>query len=282
MRDIRNRIHSVENTRQITKAMELVAASKMARSKQRKDRSAAFFEVLRDTVNEIASSYPDKCSLYLKENKDLPVLFIVIGGDRGLAGGYNSNVLRLAAEKSAEIKGADDRNVLYLPIGKRMTEHFSKSGKAIDCNCDKVEAAHTGECRQISRTVVDGFRKGKFGTVYLIYTKFISVLSQEARIEQILPIPVGSDKEKSKSVPVFEPGPADLLNSIMPQYIGGMLYGAVCESVASECAARRTAMDSATKNADSMLDSLSLQYNRARQAAITQEITEIVSGAGSL
>lgn len=287
MRDIRNRIHSVENTRQITKAMELVAVSKMSRSKQRKENSSQFFEILRETVNEISTSYPDKCSLYVKGNAKLPALFVIIGGDRGLAGGYNSNVLRLAAEKSAEIKAEVGQDVFYLPVGKKMTEHFAKSGRIIDGGCDKVETAHTGECRYMGRIIVDGFNKGKFGSVYLIYTRFISMLSQEACIEQILPLTAkveASDEAKSKirRVPVFEPGPAELLSAVMPQYISGMLYGAVCESVASECAARRTAMDSATKNADAMLESLSLQYNRARQAAITQEITEIVSGAGSL
>ncbi len=282
MRDIKTRIHSVESTRQITKAMELVASSKLVRAKQRMETSKAFFDLLQQTIDDIINEFPEKSSPYMRRREKLPVLFIVIGGDRGLAGGYNSNVIKLTSSKVSELKAESGCDVLYLPIGKRMTEHFSKIGNIIPTEFDKAEHAHTGECRKIGEAVVKGFEKGQFGKVFLVYTKFVSVLTQEPCIEQILPFSLPEKKsEKAKQLPIYEPGPAEVLDIIVPQYISGMLYGAVCESVASECAARRTAMDSATKNADAMIDELSLHYNRARQAAITQEITEIVSGADS-
>ena len=282
MRDIHSRIHSVENTRQITKAMELVASSKLMRARQRMETSRAFFELLHETIDDIMCEFPEKSSPYLRVRSNLPALIIIIGGDRGLAGGYNSGVTKLAAEYTKKLKAECSIEPLYLPLGKRMIEHYSKTGRVIDTGCDRVENAHTGECRRIGYEVVNGFDKGKFGSVHIIYTKFRSVLSQEPIVEKILPFSEPERRNTAKQLPIYEPSPGQVLDLIVPQYIGGIIYGAVCESVASECAARRTAMDSATKNADAMIESLSLQYNRARQAAITQERTEIVSGAEAL
>lgn len=281
MRDIKSRIRSVESTRQITKAMELVASSKLVRAKQRMETSRAFFALLHETIGDILREFPEKSSPYIKDSSTLPALFIVIGGDRGLAGSYNGGILRLVTQHVKELS-EKQQEVLYLPLGKKMVEAYAGTGKAIDTSCEKVENAHTGTCRQFGEAVVRGFNKRKFGSVYLVYTKFISVLTQEPVIEQILPLTVPERATRAVQLPIYEPDPGQVLEAILPQYVGGLIYGAVCESVASECAARRTAMDSATKNADAMLDTLSLQYNRARQAAITQEITEIVSGADAL
>lgn len=281
MRDIKSRIRSVESTRQITKAMELVASSKLMRARQRRETSQAFFSLLHETIRDILRAFPEKSSPYIRESASLPALFIVIGGDRGLAGGYNGGILRLVAQKTAALSALGQES-FYFPLGKKMIEAYAGTGKALDTGCEKVENVYTGTCRAFGETVVHGFCKRQYGTVYLVYTKFRSVLSQEPVMEQILPLSVPERAPHAVQLPIYEPDPGQVLDAILPQYVGGLIYGAVCESVASECAARRTAMDSATKNADAMLDSLSLQYNRARQAAITQEITEIVSGADAL
>ena len=276
MKDIKLRIKSVESTMQITKAMELVASSKMRRAKERVEHSRPYFETLHETLTKIAAADPRARNPYLRRDEVKRTLLIVIAGDRGLAGGYNSNVLKQA--------GAEEGEVLVLPIGKRSAEYFAHHGAGL-FTPEVLMAADVSvsECFTLSHQITEGFLKGEYDAVKLCYTRFDSMMTQTATTLEVLPLtiePTEAQKaEARRSQILYKPSCEEVFGAIIPEYVAGVLYGAVCESVASELAARRTAMDAATKNAGEMIEHLNLYYNRARQAAITQEITEIVAGA---
>ena len=276
MKDIKLRIKSVESTMQITKAMELVASSKMRRAKERVEHSRPYFETLHKTLTEIAAADPRARNPYLRRDEIRKTLLIVIAGDRGLAGGYNSNVLKQAAAESGE--------VVVLPIGKRSAEYFVHHDVPLFTQ-EVLLAADiaVGECFQLSRQITEGYLKGEYDAVKICYTRFDSMMTQTASTMEVLPLSIEPTEQQKaearRSQILYKPSSEEVFSAIIPEYVAGIVYGAVCESVASELAARRTAMDAATKNAGEMIDHLNLYYNRARQAAITQEITEIVAGA---
>ena len=276
MKDIKSRIRSMESTKQITKAMEMVAASKLRGAQDRAVSSRPYFETLYATMNDIADSTMDFVSPYLRR-KEGKTLYIVIAGDRGLAGGYNSNVLKLAWGKMQSAPSA------VLPIGKKALDFFRQRGAEILTDGYAVAGeVSVGDCFSAAKLLSRRFLDGEFTSVQLVYTPFASMLSQLPCEMELLPIRVSGQKDnRPKKFVLYESGPLSVFDAIVPEYLGGLLYGALCESVASEQAARRMAMDSATKNAEEMIDDLSLKYNRARQGAITQEITEIVAGAES-
>lgn len=276
MKDIKLRIKSVESTMQITKAMELVASSKMRRAKERVEHSRPYFETLHKTLTEIAAADPRARNPYLRRDEIRKTLLIVIAGDRGLAGGYNSNVLKQAVAESGE--------VVVLPIGKRSAEYFVHHDVPLFTQ-EVLLAADiaVGECFQLSRQITEGYLKGEYDAVKICYTRFDSMMTQTATTMEVLPLSIEPTEQQKaearRSQILYKPSSEEVFSAIIPEYVAGIVYGAVCESVASELAARRTAMDAATKNAGEMIDHLNLYYNRARQAAITQEITEIVAGA---
>lgn len=276
MKDIKSRIRSMESTKQITKAMEMVAASKLRGAQDRAVSSRPYFETLYATMNDIADSTMDFVSPYLRR-KEGKTLYIVIAGNRGLAGGYNSNVLKLAWGKMQSAPSA------VLPIGKKALDFFRQRGAEILTDGYAVAGeVSVGDCFSAAKLLSRRFLDGEFTSVQLVYTHFASMLSQLPCEMELLPIRVSGQKDnRPKKFVLYESGPLSVFDAIVPEYLGGLLYGALCESVASEQAARRMAMDSATKNAEEMIDDLSLKYNRARQGAITQEITEIVAGAES-
>ena len=274
-KDIKNRIRSMESTKQITKAMEMVAASKLRQAQNRVLASRPYFEILYNTINDIVNSNRDFRSPYLVPREGSRVLFVVIAGDRGLAGGYNSNILKLCAQ---EMEGKD---ATVLPIGKKAVDFFAGHGCKILTRA-YAEAAEVsiGDCFSISKQVAESYLSGEFDQIFIGYTNFVSVLSQTPSTMRLLPLMRGPSEENHPgSGMLYEPNDEEVFASIVPEYLGGILYGALCESRCAEQAARRTAMDSATSNAEDMIADLSLKYNRARQAAITQEITEIVAGA---
>ena len=276
MKDIKLRIKSVESTMQITKAMELVASSKMRRAKERVEHSRPYFETLHETLTKIAAADPRARNPYLRRDEIKRTLLIVIAGDRGLAGGYNSNVLKQA--------GAEEGEVVVLPIGKRSAEYFVHHEVPLFTQ-EVLLAAEisVGECFQLSRQITEGYRKGEYDAVKICYTRFDSMMTQTATTMEVLPLSIEPTEQQKaearRSQILYKPSSEEVFSAIIPEYVAGIVYGAVCESVASELAARRTAMDAATKNAGEMIDHLNLYYNRARQASITQEITEIVGGA---
>lgn len=274
-KEIKTRIRSMESTKQITKAMEMVAASKLRRAQAQITNSRPYFEILYSTIQNILHSNRDFSSPYLKERSGHRILYVVIAGDRGLAGGYNSNVLKLAYGDMA------GNEAIVLPIGKKAADFFrSKNVPALTERYAEAAEVSIGDCFSISKQLSRGFLAGDYDEIRVAYTNFVSVLSQSPAMMKLLPLskePV--PQPESQNMVLYEQDSEEVFAAIIPEYLGGILYGALCESRASEQAARRAAMDSATQNADDMIADLSLKFNRARQAAITQEITEIVAGS---
>ena len=273
-KEIKNRIRSMESTKQITKAMEMVAASKLRKAQNQVLESRPYFQTLYATLGNIVQTNRDFSSPYLQEQTNEKILYVVIAGDRGLAGGYNSNVLK------AVLSQLQDQDMV-LPIGKKAVDYFqSHSIASLTQTYNQAEDISVADCFTVAKDLCKRYLKGEFGKIYVVYTDFVSVLSQVPQTLQLLPLLRREDVQPlSESDIVYEPDCETVFAAIIPEYLGGVLYGALCESRASEQAARRTAMDAATSNADEMIANLSLQFNRARQAAITQEITEIVAGS---
>ena len=275
MKDIKLRIKSVQSTMQITKAMELVASSKLRHAKARVENSRPYFETLYQTLFDIAASNTEFQSRYLVKREVKRSCYIVIAGDRGLAGGYNANMFRMLAEETA------GKDYCVLPIGKKAVEYFERNRVPIVSKAfaEAAELSVSG-CFELARLVTSQYLAGEFDEIKVGFTQFVSMLTQTAMLLPLLPFERPQQKEAgSRDLILYEPGSEEVFDAIIPEYLAGMVYGAMCESVASELGARRMAMDSATKNAGEMIDNLNLYYNRARQAAITQEITEIVAGA---
>lgn len=259
---LRTRIKSVRSTMHLTKAMGLVASSKIRRANDAMHKAAEYAGALSDMTEALLRCPECARSPYLRQTGDRTRL-IVIAGDRGLAGGYNANVFRLAREyPEAEI----------LPIGKRACDRFGKP--FVSSETFSGEDAH-----HWAKTLCADFAAGEYDRLGIVYTCYVSMMTQEATVRWVLPL---TRPEGGKTVStLFEPDEATVLETAVPSYVAGVIAAAVRESFASEVAARRVAMDAAGKNATAMIDDLQLRYNRARQSAITQEITEIVAGSGA-
>ena len=203
--------------------------------------------------------------------------YVLIAGDRGLAGGYNTNLFKCLEAASV------NQDFLVLPIGKKAVEYSKRNGFAcVTESFGEIADVSVADCFEMANLLCGEFKKGEFGHIDLCYTKFVSMLSQQPSAIPVLPLKDLTDKQDTKSIRnliLYEPDASEVFDAIVPEYLAGLIYGAVCESVASELAARRTAMEAATNNAEEMIEKLNLHYNRARQASITQEITEIVGGA---
>ncbi len=273
-KEIKNRIRSMESTRQITKAMEMVAASKLRHAQARVINSRPYFEILYSTITDIVNSNSEFSSPYLVKRPVKKSMYVVIAGDRGLAGGYNSNVIKLVCDR---MKG---KHTVVLPIGKKAVDYFKAHAYELwsDKHSDAAELS-IGDCFSIAKQLARAYKAEEFDEIVIAYTNFASVLSQTPSTLRMLPLLQTNEGKHSASDILYEPSSEEVFETIVPEYLGGILYGALCESRASEQAARRNAMDSATQNADEMIADLSLKFNQARQAAITQEITEIVAGS---
>lgn len=260
---LKSRIRSVDSTLHLTRAMGLVASSKMRRAGEAMTRSREYANAFSEAMALLAASPECARSPYMAEPSGERVRLVVIAGDRGMAGGYNANVFRLAKEyPDAE----------FLPIGKRACDRFGQGYQSAE-HFSRMDAA------QLAKELCAQFCAGEFDRLGILSTKYVSMMSQEAQVQWILPL---QRPEGARPAGVlFEPDERTVLEAVVPDYVAGRLVQAVRESFACEVAARRTAMDSAGKNAQVMIDDLQLQYNRARQNAITQEITEIVAGSGS-
>ena len=292
MKAIKSRIKSVESTRQITKAMELVASSKLRRAKQQEEAVKPYYSMLLDTIRDIVRVGCERHPLINAKPEATATCYVVIAGDRGLAGGYNNNLFRLVRE---QIKDGD----CVIPVGKKSVDYYTKQSYAI-LSTDFMPAADVGiaQSHEIGSIVCQAFRSGKVGRVVVAYTEFASMLSQIPKTLELFPLErdvlraeqtkktgreeMESEKPKLQPDTIYEPSPEAVHETVIPQYVSGMIFGAVCEAAASEFAARRTAMNAANKNADAMISDLTLRYNRARQAMITQEITEIIAGSEAL
>ena len=274
-KEIKNRIRSMESTKQITKAMEMVASSKLRKTQNQVLAARPYFETLYSTIQKIVDSTTELESAYLGSRAVRHSVYVVIAGDRGLAGGYNSNILKLCY---GEMEG---KSVSVLPVGRKAVDFFKSRGMSLRSEAyAQAEQMSQSDCFTLAKQICKDYKAGLIDEVVVGYTNFVSVLSQVPTTLRLLPLQrQDSDRGEDASGEVlYEPSCEEVLNAIIPEYLGGILYGALCESRAAEQAARRTAMDSATSNAEEMIANLSLKFNRARQAAITQEITEIVAG----
>ena len=273
-KDIKNRIRSMESTKQITKAMEMVAASKLRHAQAQVLNSRPYFEILYSTISQIVESGSELSSPYLFRKSSGKALYVVIAGDRGLAGGYNSNILKLV---QAQI---GDKTATVLPIGKKAVDYYrTRNIPMLTQSYAEAADVSIGDCFSIAKLLCKAYLSKEIDEIHVAYTGFVSVLSQTPATLQLLPLSQSGVTRPAAVDIVYEPNQEAVFEAIIPEYLGGLLYGALCESRASEQAARRTAMDSATQNAEDMIADLSLKYNQARQAAITQEITEIVAGS---
>ncbi|QSX09306.1 ATP synthase F1 subunit gamma [Alkalibacter rhizosphaerae] len=286
IRDIKRRIKSVNSTKQITHAMELVASSKLRKARMRAEARKAYFDTMLSSMREMASHTDRIKNVYLAEREIQNTLFIVITADRGLAGGYNANVIKLV---TSTIK--DKSQAQLVTIGSKGRDYFSKRGyNVVDEYTGMSEQPTYAEASAIGEMAMKMYGEGLVDEVVLAYTEFVSTISQRAQLIRLLPLSQEDFDEEEKivegdEIPLvmsFEPSPEALLNYLIPKYICNTIYGAMIEGSASEQGARRMAMETATENANEMIDVLTLYYNRARQAQITQELTEIVGGANAL
>lgn len=280
MRDIKRRKTSIQSTQQITKAMKLVSTVKLQRAKQRAEHSKAYFNCMYQTVSSILAKAGSIDHPYLKGSDSPKKAMIVITSNRGLAGGYNTNITKLIT-KGDFVK--EDLDIYAIGIKGRDTLH--RNGYNIRGSYEGLsEEPSYAEAMAIAQVVLESFEKGEVGEIYLAYTSFKNTVVHEPKLIRLLPVEI-REEEKPGEVPVpmnFEPADEEALKLIVPKYVTSLIYGGLVESVASENGARMQAMDSATSNAEDMISSLSLQYNRARQGAITQELTEIIAGAEAI
>ena len=278
MKSVKLRIKSVETTMQITKAMELVASSKLRKAKERAELCRPYFRELHQTLEDISIGNTDFSSIFVKKSSSDIYCYVMIAGDRGLAGGYNTNIFKYFESHS------NSKKYIVLPIGKKALEYCIKNKISyLTEDFSEISSISVGDCFTIASLLCDEYKKGNFGQIELCFTTFLSMLSQQPEILSLLPLSslAGSKKKEGSThnLILYEPNASDVFDAIVPEYLSGVIYGGVCESLASELAARRMAMESATSNAQEMIEDLNLYYNRARQASITQEITEIVAGA---
>ncbi|MBO7178185.1 MAG: ATP synthase F1 subunit gamma [Clostridia bacterium] len=261
-KQLRTRIKSVDSTLHLTKAMGLVASSKIRKALDSMYKGKEFASALEEIISTLTSYDECKKTAYMSKRDGGKTRLIVVAGDRGLAGGYNANIFRLLREYP---------DVEVTPIGKRACDKYGKE-------VVRAEGYSYQNATLLANEVCEDFLEGKCDKVGIVCTRYNSMMSQEAYVKWILPLESDSDKKSVGAI--FEPDELSVLNAIIPEYIAGVIISCVKESFASEVASRRVAMDSAGKNAQEMINKLELEYNRARQGAITQEITEIVAGSG--
>lgn len=277
IRELKSRKNSIQSTQQITKAMKLVATAKLQKAKQRAEQNKAYFETVYRTINSILASTGNLNHPFLNASESSNKGYLVITSNRGLAAGYNSNIVKMILNN-----GIPKKNSKIYAVGKRGRDTLFRRGYDIVENYSyAIDEPTYKEAMTIGRELLRDYENGDIGEIYLVYTKFKSAISQEPTMIKLLPIEKSESKRES-TIMNFEPEEEEVLNHIIPRYMYSLIYGALMEASASEQGARMTAMDSATNNAKEMIDNLSLELNRARQAAITQELSEIVGGADAL
>jgi F-type H+-transporting ATPase subunit gamma len=280
--DIRRRVRSVRNTQQITKAMKMISAAKLRRAQERALAARPYGAMLRQVLANVAAAVgqsPDSGGhALLAVRPEKRVLLIVVTADRGLAGAFNTNLLKLAQRFVVENR---DKELVFETIGRKGRDYFRKRGGIIAGEyLDMMRQLSVAYADQIAARVIERFSTGEVDAVYLFVNEFKSVVAPNLSQTRLLPIEV---PQSGASIDyLYEQKPEELLGSLLPKYVEGQIYRALLESVAAEHAARMTAMDAASSNASDMIDKLTLYMNRVRQASITREIIEIVSGAAAL
>ena len=289
MRDIKRRKASIESTEQITKAMKLVATVKLQKSRAKAENSRLYFNMMYKTIQEMLKKSEGIDHEFLRVGSSAKKAIVVITSNRGLAGGYNANIVRLVTGSGIPVEDAR-----IIAVGRKGRDALSRKGYEIASDhSDVINEPLFSDAMEITRELLAMFEKDEIGEIYLAYTSFKNTVSQVPKLMKLLPVDLEAVEteeasEESEGLKAdlllmnYEPNATEVLDAIIPKYMSSLIYGALLEAVASENGARMTAMDSATSNAEEMIESLSLQYNRARQGAITQELTEIVAGANAI
>lgn len=282
LRDIKSRITSTKKTSQITKAMEMVATAKLSRAEVNAKKFVPYMNKIQEVVASIASGNSDVTHPMLENRPVKRTAYLVITSDRGLKGAFNSSVLR-AVYQAIEKRHQSKDEVVVIAIGKMGREFFKKRGINVISEITGVsDDTSFASIKDIASNTVNMFIDGSYDELYLYYNHFVSAIQQEVTEKKLLPLSEISSNENKQTSYEYEPNQADILEVLLPQYAESLIYGALLDSKASEHAAQMTAMKNATDNAKELINGLTLTYNRARQAAITQEITEIVGGAAAL
>lgn len=283
LRDIKRRIRSVKNIEQITKAMKMVAAAKLRRTQAAVVASRPYAHKLDEVLGRIVASAKDKTHPLMQDRPVKSVGIILISSDRGLSGGYNSNIIKKAIVEGVRLAPAE---VSFIAVGRKGRDFLKRRGKEIQGEFTGIKDIPTfSEAQHVARLAVNMFNDGAYDEVYLVYQEFISPVQQKPTIKRMLPISYeaeGQAEQQQQTEYLYEPAPEQVLEILLPKYINNLIYQALMEAKASEFGAQMAAMSSATDNAGEMIDKLTLSFNRARQAAITTEISEIVSGANAL
>lgn len=284
-RDIKRKIKSVNSTMQITKAMELVSTAKLKRSRDRMDITRPYFETVLETVQDLMKTQKKVKHEFLDYRDVKNTIYIVVTADRGLCGGYNNNAMKLVFD---DIK--DKSSAKVITIGKKSRDTFTKRDFNVVREYVYIsENPQYSDAQEIAKYVLKLYAQEEVDEIKLVYTQFISTISQHASMLKLLPMVMSAETEvqveeegDDESYMVYEPSPETVLSYVIPKYVESTIYGGLVESAAAEQAARRLAMENANDNAEEIIDSLTLSFNQARQASITQEISEIVGGAEAL
>ncbi len=289
LRDIRNRIESIKNTQQITRAMKMVAAAKLRKAQDRIIETRPYASKMKEVVGRLVNNASGDNSLLEKPESVDNVLFIIISSDRGLCGAFNNNLFKVAENtiKKDYSEYLKNDNLSLICIGRQATKHFGKRDYKIKAEYPEFwDSIEFHKATEIMKSVIADFKSGTFDEVKLVYNEFKSVIAQNRLVESVLPIEPNSllaeDEEISQTEYLYEPDVDKILKKLLPLHLNLQLWKAILESNAAEQGARMTAMDNATENAQEMREDLQLEYNRARQSAITTEISEIISGAQAL
>ena len=283
MRDIKRRKSSIQSTQQITKAMKLVSTVKLQKAKNRAEQTNPHFQYMYRTVTSKLAKSGTINHPYLKKGESDKKAVVVITSNRGLAGGYNSNIVKL-------VTGSEDittENAKVYAIGNKGREALERKGYEIAADGSSImESPSYEDAAELCKQILKAYTDGEIGEIYLAYTHFKNTVSHEPKLLKLLPVEydaeAGASTEGADALMNFEPEDVEALDMIIPKYISSLIYGALMEAAASENGARMQAMDNATSNAEDMISDLSLKYNRARQGSITQELTEIIAGAEAL
>ena len=279
MREIKRRRSSIQSTQQITKAMKLVSTVKLQKARTRAENAKAYFEYMYRTITSVLGKAGTLDHPFVQGNDSKQVAIVTVTSNRGLAGGYNANIVRLITKGAFE----KDRVRLYT-VGRKGADGLARRGYTIaEDYSDVIEEPNFGDAQLIAKRLLEDFAKGEIGEIYVAYTEFKNTVSQIPKLMKLLPVEPGKISEEEKLTPMnFEPDEEEAISLLVPKYITSILYGSFVEAVASENGARMQAMESATNNAEEIISDLELKYNRARQGAITQELTEIIAGAEAI
>ena len=278
MREIKRRRSSIQSTQQITKAMKLVSTVKLQKARTHAENAKAYFQYMYQTIASILAQAGTVNHPYVQGSESKKIGIVVVTSNRGLAGGYNANIVRMIANGTFE-----KEQIRLYTVGKKGADGLSRKGYEIAADySDAIEEPQYQEAKLISERLLQDFANGEIGEIYLAYTEFKNTVSQIPKMIKLLPVEAKEQSVDNLTLMNFEPSEEEVIERLVPQYMSSILYGAFVEALASENGARMQAMDAATNNAEEIINELELRYNRARQGAITQELTEIIAGAEAI